>query len=124
MKRENMNENFFIGRIDSFKNAINGVPFILKEKNSWIHISASIITLIAAYCFQFQAFEWCILILSIAVILSLEGMNTAIEHLVDLVSPAQNDMAGRVKDISSGAVLLGAIGVVIIGIILFGRHLV
>ena len=123
MKAKKSNDGFIKGRVKSFNHAFNGIPYILKERNSWIHLFAAIITISGAFYFQFQLIEWCILILCIAFIFALEGMNTSIEYLVDLVSPDHNEQAGKVKDISSAAVLLGAIGVLTVGIILFGRHL-
>ena len=45
--------------------------------------------------------------------------NTAIEKLVDLVSPERHPVAGQVKDIAAGAVLICAVAAAIIGLIIF-----
>ena len=52
-------------------------------------------------------------------VLAAEGFNTAIERLVDLVSPDFHTVAGDVKDVAAGAVLICAIAAAIIGMIIF-----
>ncbi|NND76963.1 MAG: diacylglycerol kinase family protein [Flavobacteriales bacterium] len=122
MKAQKSNNGFIAGRIKSFGHAFNGIPYIMKERNMWVHLFAAILIICGAFYFQFEKMEWCILILCITLIFALEGLNTAIEYLVDLVSPEHDKLAGKVKDISSAGVLFGAIGVLIIGILLFARH--
>ena len=58
-------------------------------------------------------------ILCFGVVLAAEGFNTAIERLVNLVSPERNPIAGDVKDIAAGSVLICAIVAAIVGIIIF-----
>ena len=52
-------------------------------------------------------------------VLAAEGFNTAIERLVDLVSPDFHPIAGDVKDVAAGAVLICAIAAAIVGAIIF-----
>jgi diacylglycerol kinase len=52
-------------------------------------------------------------------VISLEMINSAIENLVDLVSPEYNKLAGKAKDIAAGAVLVAAICAAIVGLIIF-----
>jgi diacylglycerol kinase (ATP) len=56
-------------------------------------------------------------------VLAVEVLNTAIERLVDIVSPEHNAAAGRVKDIAAGATLVAAICAAVVGILIFGPHL-
>lgn len=65
--------------------------------------------------------EWIVIILCIGVVIAAELFNTAIEKLVDLVSPERHPIAGQVKDIAAGAVLVCAVAAAIIGIIIFSR---
>jgi diacylglycerol kinase (ATP) len=51
-------------------------------------------------------------------------LNTALERLTDLVSPGFHPLAGMAKDIAAGAVLLAAVGAVLVGVILFGPRIV
>jgi len=67
--------------------------------------------------------EWIVIILCIGVVIAAELFNTAIERLVDLVSPERHPIAGQVKDIAAGAVLVCAVAAAIIGIIIFLPYL-
>src|SRR5699024_12017447 len=63
--------------------------------------------------------EWLVILLCFAMVLAAEAFNTAIERLVNLVSPDYHPVAGDVKDIAAGAVLICAIFAAIIGLIIF-----
>ena len=67
--------------------------------------------------------EWCALVLAMAMVLTAETLNTAIEAIADLVSPGFHPLAGRAKDVAAGAVLIAALGSVAIGLLVFGPHL-
>jgi len=73
----------------------------------------------AGFYFSLSNFEWTVLVLAIALVLSLEMINSAIEYMVDLVSKDYNPVAGKVKDVAAGAVLIAAIFAIIIGLIIF-----
>ena len=68
--------------------------------------------------------EWCIITIAIVMVISAELFNTAIETVVDMVSPQKNPQAKLVKDIAAAAVLVLAIGAAVIGIIIFGPKIV
>lgn len=68
------------------------------------------------FCFGITRNEWIAIILCFGVVLAAEGFNTAIERLVNLVSPERNPIAGDVKDIAAGSVLICAIVAAIIGL--------
>jgi len=53
-----------------------------------------------------------------------EALNTAIELVVDLASPDVHPLAGRVKDVAAGAVLIAACGALVVGILVFAPHVV
>ncbi len=67
--------------------------------------------------------EWVAIILCIGMVLATELINTAIERLVDLISPDRNPIAGQIKDIAAGAVLICAIAAAIVGLIIFIPYL-
>ncbi len=111
-------------RIRSFGFAMRGIAVTFKgQVNFRIHIFIAICVITTGFILNINAMEWVVILLTIAMVLSLEAMNTAIEHLVDLVSPTHHEMAGKVKDIAAGAVLIGAIAAAAIGIIIFGQKL-
>jgi diacylglycerol kinase (ATP) len=52
-----------------------------------------------------------------------ETLNTAVERLTDLVSPEYHPLAGKVKDVAAGAVLVAMLAAVSIGLVVFGPRL-
>lgn len=107
-------------RLKSFTYAWKGIgSFLSKEHNAWIHCIAIIGVTIAGVFFGISRTEWLVIILCFAMVLAAEAFNTAIERLVNLVSPNYHPLAGDVKDIAAGAVLICAIGTAIIGLIIF-----
>jgi len=87
--------------------------------NFKIHITAIIAVLFTGWYIQLNSSEWLWIILAIGLVLVAELLNTAIELLVDLVSPEFNVQAGKVKDVAAGAVLVAAVISVCIGAIIF-----
>lgn len=115
------NKAFSIGdRILSFGFAIQGlITFFKTQHNAWIHLLATIIVITAGFVLKVNHSEWCWLIVAIAMVFMAEMFNTAIEFLTDLVSPQFHPLAKKVKDVAAGAVLIAAIGAVVIGLIIF-----
>ncbi len=111
-------------RIASFGYAWTGIrSFVSKEPNARIHCSAIVLVTIAGFFFGITRTEWVIIILCFGLVLAAEGINTAIERLVNLVSPEWHPLAGDVKDIAAGAVLICAAAAAIIGCIIFVPYL-
>jgi diacylglycerol kinase len=119
------NNRFSIsGRLHSFIHAFNGLGHTLRsEHNFRIHLFAGLVVVLCGVFVHLNSTEWCIVVLTIGLVLALEALNTAIEKLVDIVSPEYKKEAGLVKDIAAGAVLIAAIAAVITGIILFAPKL-
>jgi len=107
-------------RILSFKYAFNGLKIIIStQHNFMIHLVAAVLVTAAGLIFQISISEWCIIILTIAMVLGAEAFNTSIEKLTDLVSPEYHILAGKIKDIAAASVLIAAIASVIIGLTIF-----
>lgn len=107
-------------RLKSFAYAWKGIgSFVRKEHNAWIHCSAIIAVTTAGVLFNITHTEWLIILLCFGIVLAAEAFNTAIERLVNLVSPDYHPIAGDVKDIAAGAVLICAITAAIIGAVIF-----
>jgi len=119
-----MNRPFsFTGRIRSFKYAIVGIWTMLKsQQNAWVHAFATIVVVTAGFVFGISAAEWCWLVLAIIAVWMAEALNTAIEFLADVASPEFHPLVKKAKDVAAGAVLISAIGAIIIGIIIIGPH--
>jgi diacylglycerol kinase (ATP) len=106
--------------IRGFGYAFNGIwHAAATQLNFRVHLVAAIVAIYAGYALHISKDEWLWIILCIAIVLVAELFNTAIEFLVDLVSPDYNKKAGLVKDMSAGAVLITAIGALAIGLIIF-----
>lgn len=107
-------------RVKSFTYAGRGLKsFIGKEHNAWIHSIITILVIILGFTLHISISEWIAITICVGVVLSAEAFNTAIERLVNLVSPEHNEIAGDVKDIAAGAVLITAIAAAIVGFIIF-----
>lgn len=106
--------------INSFKYAIEGFISSFKtERNMKIHVLAMIIVVILGIYFKINLMEWCIITIAIALVIGAELFNTAIETIVDMVSPEKNPKAKLAKDISASAVLAFAIASAVVGGIIF-----
>ena len=111
-------------RIKSFGYAFKGIASLIKkEHNAWIHCTAIVLVTVCGFYFGITPTEWCIVVICFGVVLAAEGFNTAIERLVDLVSPGFHPIAGDVKDVAAGAVLICAIAAAIVGSIIFLPYL-
>jgi len=80
---------------------------------------AGTIAVILGFLFRISTTEWLWLMVSIAIVLIAELLNTSLETLTDLVSPTYNEKAGRVKDVAAGAVVIAALFALITGAIIF-----
>lgn len=120
MNQEHPPSFSFKKRINSFKYAINGLKTVLEtQANFMIHLIVAVLVTAAGLYFQVSVWEWSILVLTITIVLAAEIFNTAIEKLIDLVSPDYNILAGKIKDIAAGAVLIASLGAAIIGFAIF-----
>ena len=106
--------------INSFKYAIEGFISSFKtERNMKIHVFAMIVVIIAGLYLKLSFIEWCFITIAIVLVLGAELFNTAIETVVDMVSPEKNSKAKLAKDISAAAVLTFSIGAAIVGLLIF-----
>ena len=109
----------------TFRNARKGFRLVLKsEMNIIIHVTIACFVLIFAYLLGFSALEFCAVLFAIAIVIITEMLNTAIEFTLDSIYHNKySKMVGMAKDISAGAVMLASIISILVGIILFGKHL-
>lgn len=103
----------------SFKYAAKGVGLAAAEPNFRIHAAAAAAAASLGFWLGLSALEWCAVLLCFAAVMSAEAMNSAVERLTDLVSPGLHEPAGRVKDLSAGAVLIAAAVAAAVGCIIF-----
>ena len=107
-------------QLRSFGYAWKGIQSCVgKERNLSFHLIAAMAVIIAGIVLGITRTEWIMVVMCIGTVIAAELFNTAIEKLVDLVSPERHPVAGQVKDIAAGAVLICAVAAAIIGLIIF-----
>ncbi len=106
--------------VKSFSYAGNGVrEAFASEPNFRIHIILGMASIVLAFIFRFSATKFAVLILTITLVIILELMNTAIEKVVDKISPNYSRLAKIAKDVSAAAVLTSAFAAIAVGLLLF-----
>jgi len=112
-------------RFKSFRYAINGILLGFRTQHNFrIHIAAFSLVVIAGIFFRISTIEWCLLLIVSALVMCFQLINSAIEMLVDQVSPEYNEKAGMIKDLSAAAVLLSAIFAAAAGVFIFCKPIV
>lgn len=121
---DNISSLTFTGRVRSFRCAIKGVGvMIATQHNAWLHAAATLLVIVLGCYLRLSNTEWCLLVLAVMSVWTSEALNTAFEFLTDVASPEFHPLAEKAKDIAAGAVLIAAIGSVVIGVLIFGPHL-
>ena len=104
----------------SFGFALAGIKYgITTQRNMKIHVAAAALVLMLGYIVNLSQMEWMLLMLTIGIVWTAELFNTALETLVDLVSPEEHPLAKIAKDVAAGAVLCAALAAVAVGYFLF-----
>jgi diacylglycerol kinase len=108
-----------MARLRSFRHAARGLKWLVRdEHNSRIHLAIVAILVPVCIILHLSAAEWIIIILCIALVLSMELINSAIERLADKISPGHDPETGKIKDMAAAAVLITAIAAAIAGLII------
>ena len=112
-------------QLRSFRYAWQGIRGCIgKEQNLSFHLITTVIVIAAGFGFGITPTEWIAVVLCIGLVIAAELFNSAIERLVDLVSPQRHPLAGQVKDIAAGAVLVCALAAAVVGGIVFMPYLI
>ena len=100
--------------------ALNGLRVLfLEEHNSRIHIAIVIVVVTAGFLLKISNTEWLVICILIALVFSLEIINSAIENICDYISPQWNEVIKKVKDLAAAAVFVSSVISVICGAIIF-----
>lgn len=106
----------------SFLFAVQGFRTALRtERNIKVMLGGAVFAILMGIILQIDLLSWAIVLLCCGVVISAELLNTAIETVVDLVSPEYHPLAGRAKDISAGAVWSLCVIVAVVGICVFAN---
>ena len=108
--------------IASFRYAARGVAYCVNnERNMRIHLVTAAYIVVFSRFYDLSVSQFALMICAIALVVAMEMVNTAVEVLVNLESPAYNSLARIAKDVAAGAVLVCAIFALAIGLLLFWR---
>jgi diacylglycerol kinase (ATP) len=112
--------SFFSGRLKSLSFAVKGaIKLITTEHSIMAQTSIAIIMVIVGFLCKISPTEWLFQTLSIGLVMSIEGLNTAVEKIADFIHPDYHSRIGFIKDIAAGAVFFAAITAIIIGSIIY-----
>ena len=106
-----------------FSNAIRGLLIGLRDKGVATQVILATGTIILGLILSLNSTEWMMVIACIALVLTAEIINTAIEKLCDVVEPEYNKRIKDIKDLAAAAVLVTAIAALIVAIIIVLRRL-
>ncbi|UGU15145.1 diacylglycerol kinase family protein [Sinomicrobium kalidii] len=111
---------FLKNRLKSIRYAARGALLLFRtEASIKVQFVIGLLATVAGFYFHISATEWMVQLLTIALVMSIEGVNTAIEKIADFVHPDHHHKIGIIKDISAGAVFIAAVMAVIAGCIIY-----
>ena len=114
-------KEFFISRAHAFRHAFHGLWYVLHtQRNAWIHALATLLVLLMGLWLHLPIRDWAVILLTFALVWTAEFINSALEAVVDLASPAQHPLAKVGKDVGAAAVLIAALTSVLVGLLLLG----
>lgn len=117
-------EPFIINRLKAFNYAFKGAFYLIRtEASIKVQVFCALVVTVLGFYFEITTTEWCIQLLAIALVLSVEGLNSAIEKIADFVHPDYHKKIGIIKDVSAGAVTFAAVIAGIIGFIIYIPYL-
>ena len=106
--------------VKSFKNAFDGIVWVLRtESNYRVHITLSMIALLLGYLLHISYFEFLVILILIFLGLAIEMLNTAFEEATDAIDKQWREDIKIVKDVAAGAMLIFAVGALLIAGVIF-----
>lgn len=104
----------------AFSCAWAGISYAFcSQRNLKIHLGFAIAAVILGFALAIDTASWCAVVICIALVMALELLNTAIESVVDLVSPQYHLLAKHAKDCAAGAVYLAAFAAVVVAALVY-----
>jgi len=93
------------------------------QRHARLHACATVAVGAAGFVFGLSFLEWAGVVLAIMAVWMAEALNTALEFLADVVSPEFHPLIRHAKDVAAAAVLISAVGAVVVGLLVFGPRL-
>jgi diacylglycerol kinase (ATP) len=111
---------FFTGRLKSMGFALQGaIKLLTTEHSVMVQSSVGVLLIIAGIYFDITMNEWLCQTLVIGLVLSVEGLNTAVEKIADFIHPNYHEKIGFIKDIAAGAVFFAAMTAIAIVLMIY-----
>ncbi len=113
-------ESFLTNRLKSVGYAFKGALLLLKtEASIKIQFFIALVMTAAGFYFNISTTEWLIQIIAIGLVMSIEGLNTAVETMADFIHPERHHKIGFIKDVAAGAVFIASVAAVAAGFIIY-----
>ncbi|HLP64673.1 diacylglycerol kinase family protein [Flavobacterium sp.] len=113
-------KSFLSGRFKSMGFALKGAfKLATTEHSVMVQSSIAVLMVIAGFYFEISREEWMFQTLAIGLVLSVEGLNTAVEKVADFIHPEFHKKIGFIKDIAAGAVFFAAMTAIVIGCLIY-----
>lgn len=111
---------FVKGRWKSFRFAFRGMYMLIRSEHSiMLQLGVGALVSILGMVVGISSTEWILQTLCIGIVLTAEGLNTAIEKICDFVNPGPDPRIGKIKDISAGGVGFAAVMALVVGLIIY-----
>jgi diacylglycerol kinase (ATP) len=109
--------------IESVNCAIEGILWAVKsQRHMRAHFLAAAGVLLLALVYRVSALDFVALAFAVTLVLVAELANTALEAVVDMVSPDYHPLAQRAKDVAAGSVLVASVGAVMAGYVVLAPY--
>ena len=113
-------KSFLYNRFKSIGYAFKGATLLLKtEASIKVQFVIAILVSVAGFIYHISTIEWAIQFLAIGLVMSVEGLNTAVEEIANFIHPEHHKKIGLIKDIAAGAVFIASIFAVIAGFFIY-----
>jgi len=111
---------FFTGRLKSMGFALQGaIKLLTTEHSVMVQSSVCVLLIIAGIYFDITMTEWLCQTLVIGLVISVEGLNTAVEKIADFIHPNYHEKIGFIKDIAAGSVFFAAMTAIAIVLMIY-----
>ena len=113
-------KSFLLGRLKSLGFALKGaIKLATTEHSVMVQSTIALLLIGAGFYFKISREEWMFQTLAIGLVLSIEGLNTAVEKVADFIHPEFHERIGFIKDIAAGAVFFAALTAIAIGCFIY-----
>ncbi len=109
----------------SFLFALQGFRTALRqERNIKVMLAGGAFAVAMGLILRIDAVSWAVVLVCCGMVIAAELLNTAIETVVDLVSPEFHPLAGQAKDIAAAASWVLSLTAAVVGVIVYANALI